>query len=130
MFKTGQFLTADGFWSYLFLQCLSMLGCEHRTSTTSGHPNLHAKCSGVSLLCGENHVSDKCYEGLSASYMCMHGAHCFAEILLLWLLLLMIIIIIFITMTTTTMIIIIILLWLLLLMIIIIIIILLYYDYY
>lgn len=44
-------LTSDGFWSYLFLQFLSVSGCEHRTFTTSGHPNLQAKWSGVSKPC-------------------------------------------------------------------------------
>ena len=41
-------LTSQGFWPSLFLQFLSLSGCEHRTLTTSGHPNLQAKWSGVS----------------------------------------------------------------------------------
>lgn len=38
-----QTLTSHGFWPSLFSRSLMILGCEHSTLTTSGHPNLQAK---------------------------------------------------------------------------------------
>ena len=44
-------LTSFGVSPHLFFNCLSVLGCEERTSTTFSCPNLQAICNGDSQLC-------------------------------------------------------------------------------
>lgn len=53
-------LTSQGLWPSLFLQLLSISGCEQRTLTTSGHPNLQAKWRGVSKPCKYKQISNSC----------------------------------------------------------------------